>query len=49
MKKIIIIFLLFQSYFLYGFENTDLNYLNTLFENANNLYNDGKIYESKEN
>lgn len=46
MKKIIIIFLLFQSYFLYGFENTDLNYLNTLFENANNLYNDGKYLDA---
>lgn len=44
MKKLIIIFLLFQSYFLCNAE--DLDKLNNLFENANKLYNEGKYLEA---
>ncbi|WP_300368851.1 SH3 domain-containing protein [Brachyspira sp.] len=46
MKKLIIIFLLFQSYFLYSEVNTDFERLNNLFESANKLYNDGKYLEA---
>lgn len=44
MKKIIIILLLFNSYFLYS--ASDAESLNNLFENANKLYNDGKYLEA---
>ena len=44
MKKLIIIFLLFQSYFLCN--AADLDKLNNLFENANKLYNEGKYLEA---
>ena len=43
-KKIILMFLLFQSYFLYGAE--DLENINKLFENANKLYNEGKYLDA---
>lgn len=46
MKKLIIIFILFHSYFLYSQSNTDLERLNNLFENANKLYNSGKYLEA---
>ncbi|WP_308461627.1 SH3 domain-containing protein, partial [Brachyspira hampsonii] len=44
MKKLIIAFLLFQSYYLYS--AFDLDRLNNLFESANKLYNEGKYLEA---
>lgn len=44
MKIIIIISFLFQSYFLYS--QINLDNINKLFENANNLYNEGKYLEA---
>lgn len=48
MKKIIIMFFIFQSCFLYSqiTSNTDLEKINNLFESANELYNDGKYLEA---
>ena len=42
-KKIIMIFLIFQSCFLYC---ADLDKVNNLFENANKFYNEGKYLEA---
>lgn len=42
-KKMIIIFLIFQSCFLYC---ADLDKINNLFENANKFYNEGKYLEA---
>ena len=44
MKKLIIVLLLFQSYYLCS--AADLDKLNNLFESANKLYNDGKYLEA---
>ena len=48
MKKLLIIFLLFQSYILFGETNlsADLDQINKLFESANKLYNEGKYLEA---